>query len=63
MKLRPVIKLDKKNTAMSKKVDDDVMSENCAVIVFFPIYGQFSANRKPDSGPKIYKTNIFNDKN
>ena len=40
MKLEPVIKLDKINTTTSKKIDDDVMSVNCEIIVIFPIYGQ-----------------------
>ena len=39
MKLGPVIKFDKKNTATSKKIDDDVMSANCGIIDLFPIYG------------------------
>ena len=39
MTLGPVTKLDKRNMTMSKKFDDDVMSANCDVIVFFPIYG------------------------
>ena len=43
MKLGPVTKLDKRNTATSKKIDDDVMSANCDVIVFCPMYGQFAA--------------------
>ena len=43
MKLGPVTILDKKNKAMSKKIDNDVMLENCDVIVIFPIYGQFGA--------------------
>ena len=60
MKLEPVIKLDKKNTATSKKFDDDAISANFDVIVFFPIYGQFAAIRKPDSGRMVYKTYIFN---
>ena len=34
----PVTKLDKRNKTTSKKFDDDVMSENCEVIVIFPIY-------------------------
>ena len=42
-----------------KKLDNDVMSANCDVIVFFPIYGQFEAIRKPYSGRMIYKTYIF----
>ena len=56
MKLGPVTKLDKRNTSTSKKkkIDDDFMSGNCDVIVFFPIYGQFAAIRKPDSGRMFY---------
>ena len=39
------------------------MMVNCDVIVFFPIYSQFSAIRKPDSGHMVYKTYIFINKN
>ena len=35
------------------------MSENCDVIVIFPIYIQFGAIRKPDSGPIVCKTYVF----
>ena len=45
MKLGPVPKLDMRNTTTSKNFDDDVMSENCDVIVIFFIYGQFRAIR------------------
>ena len=38
MKLGPVTRLDKKNT-QRKKIDDDVMSSNCDVIIIFQIYG------------------------
>ena len=38
MKLGPVTKLDKRNKTKSKKVDDNIMSENCDVIAIFPIY-------------------------
>ena len=48
MKLGPATKLDKRNTATSKKFDDDVMSANCDVIVFFPIYCQFAVIWKPN---------------
>ena len=41
MKLAPVTKLDKRNKITPKKFDDDVI---------FPIYDQFGAIRKPDSG-------------
>ena len=35
------------------------MSKNCDVIAIFSIYGQFEANRKPDSGRIVCKTHIF----
>ena len=59
MKLGPVTKLDKRNKATLKKIDDDVMSENCDVIAIFPIYGQFGAIWKPDSVRIVCKTYIF----
>ena len=55
MKLRPVLKFDRRNMAMSKKFDDDIMSANCDVIVIFPIYGQSGAIQKPDSGHMVCK--------
>ena len=58
MKLGPVTKMDKRNMTTSKKPDVDVMSVNCNVAVFFPIYGQFAAIRKPHSGGMVYKTYI-----
>ena len=48
MKLEPVTNLNKRNKTTLKKLDDDVMSENCDAIAIFPIYGQFGAIRKPD---------------
>ena len=56
MKLGPKTKLDKRNLATSKNFDDGAMSRNCDVIVVFPIYGQFLAIQKPDSGRMVYKT-------
>ena len=48
MIFKPITKLDKRNTAKPK--NDDIISENCGVIVFFfQIYGQFAAIQKPDS--------------
>ena len=35
------------------------MSANCDVIVIFPIYGQFGAIPKPNSGHIVCKTYIF----
>ena len=60
MKLEPVTKLGKRNiTATSKRLDNGVTLANCDVIVFFPIYGQFAAIQKPDSGLMIYKSYVF----
>ena len=63
MKLGQVTKLDKKNKTTSKKFGDDVISENCDVIAIFPIYGQFGATLKPDSGRMVCKTYISTDTN
>ena len=38
MELGPVTKTDKRNTAMLKKFDNDLILANCDVIVIFPIY-------------------------
>ena len=59
MKFGLVSKLDKRNKTTAKKFDDDIMSVNCDKIVIFPIYGQFGAIRKPDSGCIIYKSYNF----
>ena len=59
MKPGPITKLDKKIKIASKKFDDDVMLENCNVIVILPIFGQFGAIRKPDSGHIACKSYIF----
>ena len=39
IKIGPVTKLDKGNTTLSKKTDNDVTSANCDIIVIFLIYG------------------------
>ena len=56
IKLGPITKFDKRNKTTSKKFDYDVMSVNSGVIVSFPIYGQFGAIRKRDSGRIDCKT-------
>ena len=56
-------KLDKRNTSTSQKIDDYVMPGNCDVIVFIPIYGQFTAIRKPRSGRMVSKTSLFTNNN
>ena len=59
MKFRSVTKLDKKNKTASKKFENDVMSTNCDIIVTIPIYGQFGAIWKPDSGCIACESYIF----
>ena len=63
MKFGPATKLDRRNTATSKKIGDNVMSKNCDAIIVFPIYGQFGAIQQPDSGRMIFKTYIFIESN
>ena len=58
IKLGPVTKLDKGNTATSKNFDDEIISVNYDVI-----YGIFAAIQKPDSGRIFYKTYIFANNN
>ena len=59
MKLRPVIKFDKRKKTLSKRFDDDFMSANRDAIDIFPIYGQSGAIRMPDPGRTVCKINIF----
>ena len=59
MKLGLVPKLDKRNKATSKKIDGDVVSASCDVIVIFLIYGKFGAIGKSISGCIVCKTYIF----
>ena len=42
-----------------KKIDDNVISKNCDVILIFPIYGQFGEIRNPESGGMVCETSIF----
>ena len=50
MKLGPLTKIVKRSERTSKKFDDDVMQN-----VIFPIFGQFGAVQKPDSGHRVCK--------
>ena len=59
MKLGPVTNINKRNKIASKKFDDNVVSENCDVIVIFPIYGSFGAIQKPDSGHIVCEAYVF----
>ena len=58
MKLVPVTKTDKRNKTTSKKLTM-TSCQRIDVIAIFPIYGQFGAIRKPDSGRIVYKFYIF----
>ena len=49
MKLRPLSQIEKRNTVISKKFDDEVISVKYDVIFIFPMYGAFAAVRKPDT--------------
>ena len=50
MKLGPVTKLYERKKVRTKEFYDGVIPANCNFIVIFPIYGQFGAIRKLDSG-------------
>ena len=50
-KVGPLTKIVKRSKRTSKKIDDDVMQN-----VIFPIFGQFGAVQKPDSGRTVSKT-------
>ena len=57
IKLRPVIHLTREAKQRQKFLL--IMLTNCDVIVIFPIYGQFGAIWKPDSGHIVCKAYIF----
>ena len=59
MKLGPTTTLERENKKISGKIDHDAMSKNCDVVAIFPIYGQFGALRRPDSGRIACKTYTF----
>ena len=63
MKLTPITKLDKRNTATLKKVNYDDLSTNCDFFVIFLIYDQLGVNQKPDSGLVPRNTYIFKNNN
>ena len=59
MKLGLVTKLDNRKKTTSKNFDDDLMPQNCDVIVIYLIYSQFGSIQKPDAGRIVHKTYIF----
>ena len=63
MKLGPVTKIDKRNKKKSKKIDNDVVSESCDVIVIFRIFGKFRAGCTPDSGQRVCRSYVFSNSN
>ena len=58
MKLGSVPKPDKRNTATSKKLDNDVISAIYDFLVIFPIFGQIGVIRNPESERMVCKTQI-----
>ena len=63
MKPGPVTKLDKRNKTTHRKLDVNVMSENCDVIFVFRIFGQFGAIWRPDSEHRVCKNNVLSNSN
>ena len=63
MKFGPVTKLDKRNMATSKNIDDDIISANYDAIVYFFIYDQFGAIWKLNSRRMVCQTYIFSNSN
>ena len=63
MKIGPITKLDKRNKTTQKKIEFDVMTKNCDVIVIFWIFGQFGAVRRLDSGHSVCKSYVFSNSN
>lgn len=60
MKVAPVTKPAKRNTAIKKKKhENDVTLANYDVVVFSPIYDQFSVIQKPNSRCLFCKIYIF----
>ena len=59
MKLGPVTNLTRKKWQRQKKKDDDIISANCDATVIFPIYVQFGAIGRPNSGCMTYKKLTF----
>ena len=55
LKLEPVIKFDKRN---AKKIGNE-RSVHCDVTVICPVYGQFGAIWKSDSGRMTYNSHTF----
>ena len=57
MKLELLIKLDKRNTTASKKIEaDDVLTNYNVIFIAFSIYVQLGAIQKPDSIRMVYNS-------
>ena len=63
MKLGPVTKLEETTKTTSKKIDYDVMSENCDVIFIFCMFREFGAFPRPDSGHRVCRSYVFSNIN
>ena len=57
MKLELLIKLDKRNTTASKKIEaDDVLTNYNVIFIAFSIYVQLGAIQMPDSIRMVYNS-------
>ena len=59
MKLEPITQNDKRQMVTSKKFDNEVMSANPDVIVFYQFMAPVCSYLEPDAGHMVYKTYIF----
>ena len=59
MKLGPVTKLHRRNTATSNNLRMMSGRQIVTSLFFSPIYGEFAAIQKPDSGRMVYKIYVF----
>ena len=59
MKFGRVTKPNKRSMTNSKKVDNDVISQNCDFVVFFLIYCKFAAISELCSRRMVSKSYIF----
>ena len=59
MKLEPVTQIGKRNMVTPKKFDDEVMSANPDVIIFYQFMAPICSYPEPDAGHMVYKTYIF----
>ena len=59
MELVQVTKIEKRNKATSKRIDDNVILANCDVIAIVSIYDQIGALQEQNYGRMVSRTYIF----